>query len=67
MRVKDCENCKYKKNLTKLGYQKIVWRNAKKDMPERLKYVLGYNVRLQTFAIVSWSGTDFWFDNNMMC
>lgn len=30
------------KNLTKLDYQKIVWHDIKKELPECNKYVLGY-------------------------
>ena len=67
----DCEETA--KNLTKLGYQKIVWHYAKKELPELNKnvsayseYVLGYDAKEGTFAVVSWDGTD-WSDNNMIC
>lgn len=57
----DCEETA--KNLSKIGYQKVIWHNAKKELPERLKYVLGYNVFYQTFAVVKrdWCA---WFDAN---
>ena len=61
------------KNLTKLGYQKIVWHDAKKELPELNKnvsayseYVLGYDCHNQTYAVVSWDGTD-WSDDNYIC
>ena len=67
----DCEGTA--KNLTELGYQKIVWHDAKKELPELNKnvsayseYVLGYDCKNQTFAVVSWDGTD-WSDNNLIC
>lgn len=67
----DCEETA--KNLTKLGYQKIVWHDAKKELPELNKnvsayseYVLGYDCHNQTYAIVSWDGTD-WSDDNGVC
>lgn len=67
----DCEETA--KNLTKLGYQKIVWHDAKKELPELNKnvsayseYVLGYDCYNQTYAVVSWDGTD-WSDDNGMC
>ena len=60
-------------NLTKLGYQKIVWHDAKKELPELNKnvsaypeYVLGYDCHNQTYAVVSWDGTD-WSDDNCIC
>ena len=67
----DCEETA--KNLTKLGYQKIVWHDAKKELPELNKnistyseYVLGYDCYNQTYAVVSWDGTD-WADDNGIC
>lgn len=67
----DCEETA--KNLTKLGYQKIVWHDAKKELPELNKnvsayseYVLGYDCHNQTYAVVSWDGTD-WSDDNGIC
>lgn len=64
----DCEETA--KNLTKMGYQRIVWHDAKKELPELNKYVsayseyvLGYDYYNQTYAVVSWNGTD-WSDNN---
>ena len=50
-------------NLSKIGYQKIVWHDVKKELPERLKYVLGDNVIHQTFVIAKrdWCA---WFDAN---
>lgn len=60
-------------NLSKRGYQKIVWHAAKKELPELNKnvsayseYVLGYNIKEETFAVVSWDGTD-WSDHNGIC
>lgn len=61
------------KNLSKLGYQKIVWHDAKKELPELNKnvsayseYVLGYDTKNDKFAVVSWDGTD-WSDDNAIC
>lgn len=61
------------KNLSKMGYQKIVWHDVKKKLPELNKnvsayseYVLGYDDKEGTFAVVSWDGTD-WSDDNMIC
>ena len=54
------------KNLTKLGYQKIVWHDAKKDLPEHTKYVLGYCASDNTYAVVKWDCVD-WSDNNEVC
>lgn len=56
----DCEETA--KNLTKLGYQKIVWHDAKKELPELNKYVLSYDYYNQTYIVVSWDGID-WSDN----
>ena len=60
----DCEETA--KNLTKLGYQKIVWHDAEKELPELNKYVLGYDYYGQTYAVVSWDNTD-WTDDNGIC
>lgn len=60
----DCEETA--KNLTKLGYQKIVWHDAKKELPERNKYVLGYCTSDNTYAVVKWDCVD-WSDDNGMC
>ena len=62
----DCEETA--NNLTKLGYQKIVWHDVKKELPERNKYVLGYNTSDNTFAVVQcvdikW-GYVGWYDEN---
>lgn len=47
----DCEETA--KNLTKLGYQKIVWHDAKKELPDGNWYILGYDYYGQTYAVVS--------------
>lgn len=60
----DCEETA--KNLTKLGYRKIVWHDAKKELPDGNWYILGYDYYEQTYAVVSWDGTD-WSDDNGMC
>ena len=67
----DCEETA--KKLTKLGYQKIVWHDVKKELPELNKnvsaypkYVLGYDCRNQTYAVVSWDGID-WSDYDCVC
>lgn len=60
----DCEETA--KNLTKRGYQKIVWHDAKKELPERNKYVLGYCASDNTYAVVKWDYAD-WFDDNEVC
>ena len=54
------------KNLSKMGYQKIVWHDAKKELPDGNWYILGYDYYGQTYAVVSWDGTD-WSDDNGMC
>lgn len=54
------------KNLTKMGYQRIVWHDAKKELPERNKYVLGYCTSDNTYAVVFWDGID-WSDNEEIC
>lgn len=60
----DCEETA--KNLTKLGYQKIVWHDAKKELPERNKYVLGYCASDNIYAVVKWDYAD-WSDDNEVC
>ena len=60
----DCEETA--NNLTKLGYQKIVWHDAKKELPERNKYVLGYCASDNTYAVVKWDCVD-WSDDNEVC
>ena len=67
----DCEETA--NNLTKLGYQKIVWHDVNRELPELNKnisayyeYALGYDCHNQTFAVVSWDGTD-WSDDNLIC
>ena len=60
----DCEETA--NNLTKLGYQKIVWHDAKKELPERNKYVLGYCVSDNTYAVVKWDCVD-WSNDNEVC
>lgn len=60
----DCEETA--KNLTKLGYQKIVWHDAKKELPERNKYVLGYCASDNTYAVFKWDYAD-WSDDNEIC
>ena len=54
------------KNLTKLGYQKIVWHDVKKELPERNKYVLGYCASDNTYAVVKWDCVD-WSNDNEVC
>ena len=53
-------------HLFKLGYQKIVWHDAKKESPERNKYVLGYCALNNTYAVVKWDYVD-WSDDNEVC
>ena len=60
----DCEETA--NNLTKLGYQKIVWHDAKKELPECNKYVLGYCASDNTYAVVKWDCVD-WSDDNEVC
>ena len=60
----DCEETA--NNLTKLGYQKVVWHDAKKELPERNKYVLGYCASDNTYAVVKWDCVD-WSDDNEVC
>ena len=54
------------KRLYKAGYQKIVWHDAKKDLPERNKYVLGYCASDNAYAVVKWDCVD-WSDDNEVC
>ena len=67
----DCEETA--NNLTKLGYQKIVWHDVKKELPELNKnvsvyseYVLGYDCHNQVYAVVFWDGID-WSDYDGVC
>ena len=67
----DCEGTA--KNLIELGYQKIVWHDVNRELPELNKngstyseYVLGYDCHNQTYAVVSWDGTD-WSDYDCVC
>ena len=60
----DCEETA--KNLTKRGYQKIVWHDVKKELPERNKYVLGYCASDNTYVVVKWDCVD-WSDDNKVC
>jgi hypothetical protein len=54
------------KNLSNRGYQKIVWHDAKKELPECDKYVLGHYVSDNTYAVVKWDCAD-WSDDNKVC
>ena len=54
------------KRLYKTGYQKIIWHDAKKELPEHTKYVLGYCASDNTYAVVKWDCVD-WSDNNEVC
>lgn len=49
-----------------MGYQKIVWHDVKKELPEVLKYVLGYDAEDSIFAVVKLDGSD-WSDDNEYC
>ena len=55
--------------LSKLGYQKIIWHNTRKELPEWEKYVLGYcSSEYNPFAVVKhvkgkWDYT-YWYDDN---
>ena len=60
----DCEETA--NNLTKRGYQKIVWHDAKKELPECNKYVLGYCALDNTYAVVKYDCVD-WSDDNEVC
>ena len=67
----DCEGTA--KNLTELGYQKIVWHDVNRELPELNKnvsayseYVLGCNYYNQTYAVVSWDGIK-WSDEYGIC
>ena len=60
----DCEETA--NNLTKLGYQKIVWHDVNKELPERNKYVLGYCTSDNTYAVVKWDCVD-WSNDNEVC
>ena len=54
------------KTLIKLGYQKIVWHDVKKELPEHNKYVLGYCASDNTYAVVKWDCVD-WSNDNEVC
>ena len=54
------------KTLIKLGYQKIVWHDVKKELPEHNKYVLGCCASDNTYAVVKWDCVD-WSDDNEVC
>lgn len=54
------------KRLYKTGYQKIIWHDAKKELPEHTKYVLGYCASDNTYAVVKWDCVD-WSDDNEVC
>ena len=60
----DCEETA--NNLIKLGYQRIVWHDVKKELPECNKYVLGYCSSDNTYAVVKWDCVD-WSDDNEVC
>ena len=47
-------------NLAKLGYQKIVWHDAEKELPDKNIYVFGYDSQNKDFAIVRFDGK-MWF------
>ena len=59
-------------NLSKMGYQKIVWHDVRKELPERDKYVLGYcTSEYNPFAVVKcvkdrWDYA-YWYDDNENC
>ena len=60
-------------NLSNIGYQKIIWHDVMKELPELNKnvsayseYVLGYDAKNSKFAVVSWDGSD-WSDDNGIC
>ena len=57
----DCEETA--NNLTKLGYQKIIWHDVKKELPELNKYVLGYYYNSQNYVVASWNGAN-WSDGH---
>lgn len=44
----------------------IVWHDAKKELPKRNKYVLGYCASDNTYAVVKWDYAD-WSDDNDLC
>ena len=54
------------KRLYKTGYQKIVWHDIKKELPECNKYVLGYCTSDSTYAVVKYDCID-WSDDNEVC
>lgn len=66
----DCEETA--KNLINIGYQKIVWHDTKKELPERDKFVLGYcTSEYNPFAVVKcvngkWDYA-YWYDDNENC
>lgn len=47
-------------NLSKMGYQKIVWHDTKKELPDKNIYVFGYDSQNKDFAIVRFDGK-MWF------
>lgn len=61
-----CCYCEYAEEFISEGYRKIVWHDAKKELPECDKYVLGYYASDNTYAVVKWDCAD-WSDDNKVC
>lgn len=61
-----CYYHEYAEKFISEGYQKIVWHDAKKELSERNKYVLGYCASDNTYAVVKWDCVD-WSDDNNVC
>ncbi len=54
------------KNLFKIGYQKIIWHDVRKELPKCNTYVLSYCTYDNTFAVVKWHCAG-WSDDNEIC
>lgn len=49
-------------NLSKIGYQKIVWHNSLNELPDKNIYVFGYDSENKDFAIVRFDGKRWFTD-----
>lgn len=49
-----------------MNKSKIIWHDANKEIPDRDKWVLGYNTEDGTYAVVRWEFMD-WVDDNFIC
>lgn len=45
---------------------KVQWHDAKTDLPDDRRFVLGYDKENKIYSVVSWDGVD-WVDDNYIC